>query len=69
VFLYTPQEEDWGKYLVKAYDDDTIANGQIYLERPSDPTQPPTTGNKGGNVIAWPVVTIVSVALAFLARD
>jgi hypothetical protein len=32
VFLYTPQEEDWGKYLVKAYDDDTIANGQIYLE-------------------------------------
>ena len=32
VFLYTPQEEDWGKYLVKVYDNSTIANGHIYLE-------------------------------------
>lgn len=61
VFLLTPRNEHWGKYLVNIFQNGShysITEGYLYLERP---TQPPITGNTGAKVIVSPAVTVIIV--------
>jgi hypothetical protein len=72
IFLFTPLEQHWGKFLVKVYEDhDTISKGCIYLKKPTPTTQlPPTTQsppiptNTEGKVTVRSVVTIALACLA-----